>query len=208
MGIALVAALRQLPPDYREAAHFTASDPKILLRLNLLALIPMLLAYFGLMGWQAWLRTQRAPISGGSEWLDALGLLFALVGVLLLHEGFHGVAINAFGFPVRYGAKYADFGRFKLPIFLYATTDGGYFRRGQFIIIALAPLLGITLLCLLASVVLPERLGLYIALTAAVNAGGAIGDLWMTWLALRYPPTALIKDEADSIRIYTQGAAF
>jgi hypothetical protein len=39
-----------------------------------------------------------------------------------------------------------------------------------------------------------------------LNAGGAIGDLWMTGLALRYSSTALVRDEADSIRIFTPDA--
>jgi hypothetical protein len=40
-----------------------------------------------------------------------------------------------------------------------------------------------------------------------LNAGSAIGDLWMTAEVLRYPRSAIVRDEADGIRIYTQQAA-
>jgi hypothetical protein len=36
----------------------------------------------------------------------------------------------------------------------------------------------------------------------AVNASGAIGDLWMTRIALRYPSAARILDERDGMRVF------
>jgi hypothetical protein len=36
-----------------------------------------------------------------------------------------------------------------------------------------------------------------------LNAANSIGDLWMTVAVLRYPRAALVRDEMDSIRIYT-----
>jgi hypothetical protein len=51
-------------------------------------------------------------------------------------------------------------------------------------------------------IVVPDALGYYVGLVIVLNAGGAIGDLWMVGIVLRYPPHALVRDEADSIRIY------
>ncbi len=49
-------------------------------------------------------------------------------------------------------------------------------------------------------------LQLWLGLAVAFNAGSAIGDLWMVWIVLRFDSSALIRDEEDGIRIYTQSA--
>ena len=42
---------------------------------------------------------------------------------------------------------------------------------------------------------------------AYVNASGAIGDVWITTIVLRYAPAARIVDERDGIRVYFPGPA-
>lgn len=49
---------------------------------------------------------------------------------------------------------------------------------------------------------LPQWLVYYATIGAVVNAGGAVGDLWSVGVVLRYPASALVRDEADSFRIY------
>jgi hypothetical protein len=51
---------------------------------------------------------------------------------------------------------------------------------------------------------LPAEIAWYAVSAVVVHAGGAVGDLWMVAVALKYPPSALVRDEADRIRIYTQ----
>lgn len=198
--------ITELPPNYREVLYFTANDPQILLRLNLWALLPMLIAFIGMSSWLALVRSLRGTWTWDTVWLDILPIVFALAGVLVLHEWLHGLAIQWYGHKPRYGAKYSQLGRLKLPIMFYATTDNGLFRRHEFIIIALTPLLVITLLGMAVGFILPDNWHFYLTLTVVLNAGGAIGDLWMTGLALRYSSTALVRDEADSIRIFTPDA--
>jgi Putative zincin peptidase len=84
----------------------------------------------------------------------------------------------------------------------YATADNALFWRNDFIFIALAPLIGITLLGLLLVYLLPDTIGYYVSLGVVFNAANSIGDLWMTAVVRRYPPTTLVRDQADSIRIY------
>jgi Putative zincin peptidase len=199
------AAITELPPTYREVFYFTANDPQTLLRLNLWALVPMLIALVGINNWLAGVRGLRGVLIWDTAWLDILPIAFALVGVLLLHEWLHGLAIQWYGHKSRYGAKYAALGKLQIPIMLYATTDNGLFRRHEFIVIALTPLLVITLLGMAAGFILPDNWHFYLTLAVILNAGGAIGDIWMTWLVLRYPASSLVRDEADSIRIYVQG---
>jgi hypothetical protein len=40
-----------------------------------------------------------------------------------------------------------------------------------------------------------------LAIAGIINATGAIGDLWITGIVLRYPDTAYIIDEKDGVRV-------
>ena len=51
---------------------------------------------------------------------------------------------------------------------------------------------------------LPLGLAEWIALAVTINAAGAVGDIWMTAVALRYDATALVRDEEDSMRIFAR----
>jgi hypothetical protein len=124
-----------------------------------------------------------------------LGIIAALLIVLPLHEWIHGQAIRWAGHRPRYGMMLSKGA-------LYATSDSALFPRGAFLVIALAPLAVITLAGMALILVLPDTLGYYVALAVAFNAGSAIGDLWMAAVVWRYPASALVRDEADSIRIY------
>lgn len=195
--------IHELPPDYHEVAYFTANEPRTLLWLNLLALLPLFIAFVGMNNWLEYVRGVRGTLDWGAAWLDLVMIAFALFGVLLLHEWLHGIAIMWYGHKARYGAKTAPIGRLQIPIMLYATTDNGLFRRHEFIVIALTPLIAITILGMALGFILPDRWHFYLSLAVALNAGGAIGDMWMTGIVLHYPPSTLVRDEADSIRIFT-----
>lgn len=191
--------IHSLPPDYQESEHLVLLDSEIVLKLNILALGLLAGGMAFMIGWQALVIRLRGPLPGNGAislpWW-AWGLLL-LVIVIPLHEGLHGLAILWAGHKPRFGMMLSK-GAF------YATADNALFRRNQFIVIAMAPLAGITLLGMVLSAVLPDGLAPYAALLVALNAGSAIGDVWMTRVVLRYPPAALVRDEADSIRIYTQ----
>jgi len=85
---------------------------------------------------------------------------------------------------------------------LFATSDGAYFRRAEFVRVALAPLALITIGGALIILLLPQGMAYWVALAIALNAAGSIGDLWMVAVALRFEPSALIRDEADRMRIF------
>lgn len=191
------------PPDgYRDAYYLSVTDPQKLAWLNILSLV--LLVPFILLMW-LWTSSVQDMRGAYDTSLNAIpGIVFWLVviGVLPLHELVHGLAIQATGYTPRYGAKYTLVGKVKIPYILYATADGVYFTRNQFIVIALAPVIVITLLGLLLVYILPDFMALYIGAAVVINGSGAVGDLWMTAVALRYPASALVLDEADSITIY------
>lgn len=194
------APLRELPPGYREVEVLVATDPQMLIRLNVLALPLMGAALAVMLGWMWLVGRMGGPFMAVAlpDWMG----IAALIAVFPLHEWLHGLAIRRVGHRPRYGAITVPFGEHaKLPVALYATADDALFRRGEFIIVALAPLVIVTLAGMALTLLLPA--GIFISATVVVHAGGAIGDLWMVRLVLRYPAGAIVRDEADRIRIYT-----
>ena len=188
--------VRALPPDYREVRYMSINERGVLLWLNVMSLVPLMiggLLVFGLLlvyheALNAPLAIAALPESMPSQ----LGLLLVVL-ILPLHELVHGVVIARYGHKPRYGVKL---------FVLFATSDGALFRRNEFVRIALAPLVVISIVGSVIMLFLPFGLGYWIALAITLNAAGAIGDLWMTAVALRYDSSALVRDEADSMRIF------
>ena len=191
--------VHQLPSDYSEAEHLVLLEPRKLLLINLLALIPVAVALIIMGTWWTIVLRLRGSISGGfgADWSWGLWIILIFIVSIPVHEFLHGLAIRRAGHKPRYGMMLSK-GAF------YATADNALFWRDDFIFIALAPLIGITLLGLLLVYLLPDTLGYYVSLGVVFNAANSIGDLWMTAVVRRYPPTALIRDQADSIRIYVK----
>lgn len=188
--------IRQLPDDYSEVKYLVLTDQRNLIRLNLLALVPLILAAIGVVVWGRLVEPMRAglPATGVTVpwWLGVIGVL---VVVFPLHELLHGVAIQGFGHAARYGAKLSQG-------VLYATADGAYFRRAEYLVVALTPLVVITLLGTALMALGPDWITGYAALAVIINASGAIGDLWMALELLRYPARALVRDESVGFRIF------
>jgi hypothetical protein len=189
--------VKTLPPGYHEVHYMKVTERGRLFWLNVLSLIPMfasgLIVSGGLILYQDW----GAPLV-----IDRLpnhipflpGILLVLL-VLPLHEWIHGRAITRVGHRPRYGVKL---------MVLYATSDGALFRRSEFLWIALAPLVVISTAGLIMMLFLPAGLSQWVVLGVMMNAAGSIGDLWMAAVALRFAPSVLIRDEADSMRIFAQ----
>lgn len=117
------------------------------------------------------------------------------IGTLILHELIHGVFVSIYGGKPRYGAGIA----YILPYF-YVTTKT-VFLRNQFIVIAIAPLVVISLVGIVLMAALPS-IAHWIFIPFVVNASGAMGDLWMTRNALRYPEHVLLEDRKTGLIIY------
>jgi hypothetical protein len=186
-------ALRHLPDGYAETQHIVLTEPGTYLRLNLLALIPMGIALLLMAIWSALLPASSS--GAGPEWW--LSVVLVLVLVLPLHELIHGVAIQRIGHRVRYGIR-LDKG------VLFATADDALFRRGEYIFVALLPLVAITLAGMALLPLVPDGWRWTLVIGVVLNAGGAVGDVWSVWVLLRHPPGVIVRDEGDSFRIYNR----
>lgn len=185
-----------LPPAYQQVHVLSVSKRKTLIWLNVLSLLPLMisgLVVFGLL--LIYHSELKAPlvIRVLPEHIPSGAGLALVLLILPLHEWIHGLSIAHYGHKPRYGAKW---------MVLFATSDNALFRRNEFILIALAPLLVITLGGLVLIAFVPLGIAEWIGLAISVNAAGAIGDIWMAATALRYDVSVLIRDEQDSMRIF------
>ena len=188
--------IRALPVNYYQAHYLNLNQRGVMLWLNVLSVIP--LAIGGLLAFGALLVYHEEL--GAPLVIDALPerlpemLGFALVLLVLpLHEWIHGLMIRRVGHRPRYGVRL---------LVLFATADGAFFRRDEFLGVALAPLAVISAIGLAIMVFLPGALAYWIALAVALNAAGAIGDIWMSLVVLRFTPASLIQDEGAGMRIF------
>ncbi|NJO75641.1 MAG: DUF3267 domain-containing protein [Leptolyngbyaceae cyanobacterium RM1_406_9] len=133
-----------------------------------------------------------------NQWATGI-LTFLLFGVLYLatipiHELIHGAVMRLYGGRPRYGMGIAHF------LFPYAyATSNQPFSRNQFIQIALAPLVVISVVGFLLMLLFNAA---WIAILLAANASGAVGDLWVSLSVLHYPCHVRVEDHKTGLRIY------
>ncbi|AUV84259.1 hypothetical protein C2R22_21025 (plasmid) [Salinigranum rubrum] len=129
-----------------------------------------------------------------SALVEVTGVIVLIVAVLGLHETVHAGVIRHFGGDVSIGVGIAQF---VLP-YAYVTTTQRL-KRNQFIVVALAPLVVITVLGVPLMIMLDAAI---LILPLALNVGGAIGDLWMAGILLRYPTHVVVEDSVTGVTIY------
>jgi hypothetical protein len=195
----LAKPIHELPIGYNEIRHVELTDEKLLLRLNILAILPLLAMIVWMAIWWGIASSGRTFSDGFSLpwWLT---VIIVMIAVLPLHELIHGIVIMLFGYRVRYGAKLSKG-------VLYATTDNALFRRDQYLAVALAPFVVITLAAMAIMRIAPQWVAYVASLAAVLNAGGAVGDLWAVGVIARYPAQLLVRDEEDGFRLYAPVSA-
>jgi hypothetical protein len=100
---------------------------------------------------------------------------------LALHEWVHGVGMRFFGARPHYGLTVV---RRVLPV-AYTTAPGHRFMLSQMVIIGLAPLVTLSAAAVAVALLTPS-LGYYAGVAFAGNFSGAVGDLWMVSVLVRF----------------------
>lgn len=192
-------ATRQIPENYVSFWKLNFNGKKATIIVNVAALV--LLAFFGT-GFALLLHLIRPGAAldfsiGGSIWPMLLFLVEAVVitfVVMFVHEAFHGLFFWIFcGTKPVFGIK---------GYYAYAGAPGWYFRRGQYALIGLAPLIGITLLGLIGALCLPDFFLMPIYLMLVFNASGAAGDLWVVLRLLFSPSEMWVLDQGDGVEFF------
>jgi hypothetical protein len=158
------------------------------------ALIIVITPFLVLLTWFLQGRPGRFPllIQGGLG--DLTIVLLTVVATVFVHEWIHGLAYQLLGYKVSYGVSLQLMAA-------YAGAFGQWQQRRHNILVALAPLLLLTLFLVpLLSSSQPSLV--LIAFTALLfNTGGAVGDLYLVWRLLRWPAASLLYDVNTSIML-------
>lgn len=155
-------------------------------------------AYVGL-GLAARAAHGSAPLLGtGSPVVGGVLLLLANVAAYVVmiptHEAIHAVVILALGGWPRFGLK--------LPLAAYCTAPGQLFTQAGYTVVALAPLVALSVAGAIVTWVAPH-VGVYLLLGLAGNVSGAVGDLWTIARVRRLPAGALIEDTEAGYTAYS-----
>lgn len=163
-----------------------------------IALAGVLVLYYALTGDDTAAELTLGLTFEGVWWwslaLSFLTFLALMALVVFPHELCHGIAIRAFGGEPRYGFGVSYF------VFPYAfATSDTRLTRNRFVVVALAPLIVLTLLGVPLMVLFEIP---WLAVPLALNAGGAVGDVWMSLLLLSYPAEVTVLDRETGVEVY------
>jgi hypothetical protein len=193
-----IPASGALPENYQEVLSWKVTGkPMRVIALNIVGVI--LFVIFGMIFSSVAFRLGKMPSEGNFRLgLGEMGL--AVVGIVLtfvLHELTHGLAMQMFGARPKYGIIWKG-------LMLYATSPGYAYRRNNYAVISLAPFVFISTLVVLGMWLLQGTAWVaLLAICGVVNASGAVGDMWITMIVLRYPVTAYVMDERDGICVFS-----
>jgi len=189
--------MEDLPPGHKEVMLFRVTDRGTMIWLNLIAvamLVVFLVIFMAI--FTAYHALGGPLVIGGLPDNLSTPLGIALILLMLpIHELLHGAMMSHFGHNPHYGIKL-------LKGVLYATGDGRLFRRNEYIAVAMAPFVVISVVMLVLSLFFPAGIGFWMMMAAVLNATGAVGDFWMTQKALKFPEDAYIRDEKDGMRVF------
>ena len=186
-----------LPENYQEVLSWKVTGkPMRLIALNIVGVI--LFVIFGMIFSSLAFGLGGMPSEGNLR-LGLGEISLAIVGIvvtLVLHELTHGLVMQMFGASPKYGIIWKG-------LMLYATSPGYAYRRNNYVVIALAPFVFISVLVILGMWILQGTTWVVLlAIYGVVNASGAVGDMWITMIVLRYAATAYVMDERDGIRMF------
>jgi len=191
-----------LPANYALAWNL---DLKHNTRLNII-LQAVGLAWMALAGWLLtsfvmWLRPDFDEILRKGVSINLLGMLLILVVMvvsILLHELVHGLFFWVFA------RHLPEFGLG--PGYAFAAMPDWFYPKYQYLVVALAPLAILTCLGLLASAFAPLAWLGWFVIGMIINAGGAIGDMYVGWLITRESNLIWVKDTGDGFQVYRRQA--
>ncbi len=187
-----------MPAHYHEVLYWQITQSSWRLTVvNVLSLPVAVLMGLVFFGWAAVLN--QMPYNLRFSLAELLLVLPALALTLVLHELLHGLAMAVFSARPRYGIFWQG-------LMLYATAPGYAFRRNDYMVVILAPLVTLSLAAMAAIILVPPFVAVLLALCATTNGAGAVADLWILGITLRYPARAFVVDERDGMRIFLPNA--
>lgn len=196
-------ASQTLPDDYRQAATLDITqDKKLLIFLNIAGLVLVVLCGWLFFYFIARMRpgeTANSLVSININNLFSLAslvfwILFLTALHVILHEAVHGFFFWSFtGAKPRFAFRWT---------YAYAAAPDWYIRRNYYLVIALAPLILISLGGVVLTPWLPSSAILAAWYILTMNLGGSVGDLAAAIWVLRRPADCLIQDRGESMTLF------
>ena len=187
----------------RKLDELSLLEPQRLLPLSLLSLLLLVVGgiFFGALNfaaylWQTHITSGQIGGWGLISWI-AINILSYLV-ILPVHEALHAAAFSFWGGKPYFGLK--------LPYALYCGAKSQLFRRNQYLVVGLAPLVVITLAGIIFTLLSPV-LASYIIFATVGNVSGAAGDVWAVARLLRQPGTTVVEDTDTGYRAWEIASA-
>ncbi|MFZ3079055.1 MAG: DUF3267 domain-containing protein [Bellilinea sp.] len=193
-------ALQTLPENYQLSAGLNMKNLGLQLKMNIAGFFLLVLFGWLFTAVAVYLRPDDAATFLLLKWEGVSGILTIVIVLALMfvtivaHEGIHGL-----GFILL--AKAHPIFAFR-GVYAYAAAPDWFIPRDSYLVIGLAPFVGISLVGVALMEIVPAAWIAPLVLVCVVNATGAVGDLWVAVLLLRQPQEALSNDTGDEIKIY------
>jgi hypothetical protein len=172
-------------PGYQPALRF--EYPKLQLQLVAIALIIVIAPLLVVLTWLLQGKPGQFPLPIQPTLGDLMTVLGTIIVIVLVHELIHGLVYQWLGYKVSYGVSLHLMAA-------YAGAFGQWQQRRHNILVALAPLLLLTLLLIPLLSASQPKLVLFAFTALLFNTGGAVGDLYLVWRLLRWPAASLLYD--------------
>jgi hypothetical protein len=190
------APFPQQPDGYRSAVQF--EYPRLRLQVAAIAVLVVTTPLWLVLAWVLQ-RQQTANLFEGTATDLALILVMVLV-TTVVHELVHGGAYRLLGYRVTFGISGHLFA-------VYAAAFGQWQTRNHNLVVALAPLVVLTL-ALVPLLAIQSHPAALVALTALLmNTGGAVGDVYLAWRLLRLPRSTLLYDVSPKTMLVFEPSA-
>ncbi len=193
--------LRQAAIDVgqlRKLDEISLLQPERLLPLSLLSLLLLVAGgiFFGVLNIAAYIWQTHASSGQIGGWGLITWIVINILGylvILVVHEALHAAAFAFWGGRPYFGVK--------LPYALYCGAKNQLFRRNQYLVVGLAPLVVISLAGIIFTLLSPA-LASYTIFATVGNVSGAAGDVWVVARLLRQPETTLVEDTETGYRVW------
>ncbi len=180
------------PEGYQAAVRF--EYPKIKLQIAAIGMLFMITPVLLLLTWFLQGQPAAFPVQV-NQFLDLVVIIVTLLITITSHELIHGLAYQLLGYRVKYGVSWRL-------LAAYAGAFGQWQQRNHNLIVALAPLVSLSLL-LMPLLIIPQPTITLIVFTALLfNIGGAVGDIYLSWRLLRLPSGSLLYDVDESTMLF------
>lgn len=181
-------------------------DKDLLLILNFFSAGLFILSFYVLSWFVQWLRSGITPedisfsisITGVADFLVPFLVILGITLVMItVHEAIHGIFFRVFtGGRVKFAFKWTH---------AYAAAPDWYLPKKPYMVISLAPLVLMTVVGILVLLWVPANWVTPIILLLAMNAAGAVGDIYVFLLLTRMQDDVFVQDFGDKMKIYAAG---